>query len=57
MGDLEIFVRCPGDFRSVSWRYLIAVLQLLIGVSDIFDVSWRYLVCVLEIFDRSPGNI
>jgi len=35
MGVLEIFDECPGDFCSVSWRYLIGVLEILIGVLDI----------------------
>jgi len=25
---LEIFDRCPGDIRSVSWRYLFDVLEI-----------------------------
>jgi len=46
----------------VSWRYLIYVLEIIVGVVEIFDgfpgdilwVSWRYFVVVLEIFDRCP---
>jgi len=55
VGDMETFVRCPGDIYSVSWRYLMDVLEIfdgcpLRGVLDIF-------ICVTEIFDGCPGDI
>jgi len=28
VGSLEIFGRCLSDFLSVSWRYLIGVLEI-----------------------------
>jgi len=37
MGVTEIFDRCPGHIRWVSWRYLVSVLELLMGVLEILD--------------------
>jgi len=48
MGALEIFDRCPLDFRWVSWRYLMGVLEIF------FSMSCRYLMSVLEIFELFP---
>jgi len=54
MAVLEIYDRFLGDFLSVSWRYLIDVLGISIGVHE---VCLRYILGVLEIFDRCPGYI
>jgi len=36
MGVQKIFDWCPGDISSVSWRYLIGVLEIFDGcISDI----------------------
>jgi len=48
---LEIYNRCFIDILSVSWRYLIGVLEIFDGL------SWRHLMGVLEIIDRCPGDI
>jgi len=49
----------------VSWRYLIDVLEILVGVQeilvrchrDISSVSWKYLEGVLEILVRCHRHI
>jgi len=37
IGSLEIFGLGPGDIWFGSWRYLIVVLEIFIGVLKIFD--------------------
>jgi len=63
---LEIIFGCPGDIKSVSWRYLIGVLVSFDGYhGDIFmdvpEIFQRYpgdvLMGVPETFDRCPGDI
>jgi len=65
MGLFDRFEKCPGDIWSVSWRHLIVVLEIFIGVLVIFvrslgDMrceSCRYLMCDWEIFDLCPVDI
>jgi len=38
MSVLDIFNRCPGDIWSVSWRYLIGVLEILDWCN--VDIRW-----------------
>jgi len=79
VGVLEIISWCTRDILSIcwrkyieAWRYLISVMEILIGVLkifliavlEIFDsypvdtslVSWRYLFGLLEIFFRCHGD-
>jgi len=44
MGVMDIFDRYPGDICSMSWRYLMGVLMII-------------LISVLEIFDGCPIDI
>jgi len=48
MGVLEIFYRCAGDTRWLYWKYLIGVLELLMGVLEFF-------MLVLFLLDGCPG--
>jgi len=37
MGVLEIFDRCPGDICTMSFKYLIGVLEIFNCVREVFD--------------------
>jgi len=52
---MQIFVRYPVDIGSVSYRYLIGVLEISDGSrGDIWWVSWRYLQGDPEILNGCP---